>query len=146
MLAAEAGLEVIHPSAKLRGRLDSKIVTTKIGNTRARPQRAQRARLCRGSTTTSESSPDDAGLGDQLVVQTPYGDSGRTTYFINSSADWDKHSEAMADQQLKVMKRIRPLEVCVEAVITEVRNAGWSIRCLARGLPRADAVRGRLVR
>ena len=31
----------------------------------------------------------DAGLGDDLVVQTPYGDSGQTTFFIAYEDDWD---------------------------------------------------------
>ena len=30
------------------------------------------------------------GLGTDLVVQTPYGDSGKTTFFIKSKADFDK--------------------------------------------------------
>jgi biotin carboxylase len=30
--AATAGLEIAHPSAELRRRLDSKIVTTRLGN------------------------------------------------------------------------------------------------------------------
>ena len=35
---------------------------------------------------------DAAGLGDDLVVQTPYGDSGKTTFFIRGSADWDRYA------------------------------------------------------
>ena len=31
-----------------------------------------------------------AGLGDDLVVQTPYGDSGKTTFFIRGERDWDR--------------------------------------------------------
>ena len=27
-----------------------------------------------------------------LVIQTPYGDSGKTTFFISSEADWKRHS------------------------------------------------------
>ena len=34
----------------------------------------------------------EAGLGPDLVVQTPYGDSGKTTFFITSEADWDRDS------------------------------------------------------
>ena len=30
-----------------------------------------------------------AGLGTDLVVQMPYGDSGKTTFFIKSAADFD---------------------------------------------------------
>ena len=58
------------------------------------------------------------GLGDDLVVQTPYGDSGRTTFFVKSAEDWDRYRDDLATQELKVMRRIRPFEVCVEAVIT----------------------------
>ncbi len=116
-LAGEIGLEVIHPSAKLRARLDSKIVTTEIGN-RARVPSVPNV-LARAKTYDElKAHAEKAGLGKQLVVQTPYGDSGRTTYFVNSRDDWDKHAEAMQNEQLKIMKRIRPLEVCVEAVIT----------------------------
>ncbi len=116
-LAEELGLDVIHPTAKLRSRLDSKIVTTRIGN-KARvpsvPNVLGRASTHKELATLAET----AKLGTDLVVQTPYGDSGRTTFFIASRADWKKHAASMVGQQLKVMKRIRPLEVCVEAVIT----------------------------
>jgi biotin carboxylase len=51
-------------------------------------------------------------------VQTPYGDSGRTTFFIASRDDWDKHAEDMTGEQLKVMKRINCRAAAVEAVLT----------------------------
>ena len=60
----------------------------------------------------------NAGLGSDLVVQTPYGDSGKTTFFIKSEADWDKDAELMAAEELKVMKRIRNKAAAVEGVIT----------------------------
>ena len=47
----------------------------------------------------------DAGLGSDLVVQTPYGDSGKTT-FIKQEGDWRRDAENMVDEELKVMKRI----------------------------------------
>ena len=49
---------------------------------------------------------EKAGLGDELVVQTPYGDSGKTTFFISSEADWRKHSADIVGQEIKVMRRI----------------------------------------
>src|SRR4029450_8242533 len=61
---------------------------------------------------------DSAGLGDDLVVQTPYGDSGKTTFFIRGQRDWDKDAGDMADQELKVMRRINCRAAAVEAVIT----------------------------
>jgi biotin carboxylase len=116
-LAAAAGLEVAHPSAELRHRLDSKIVTTQLGNEAGVPS----APNTLGRATSYDelmALADSAGLGDDLVVQTPYGDSGKTTFFICGQRDWDKDAGDMADQELKVMKRINNRAAAVEAVIT----------------------------
>ena len=94
--AAAAGLEIAHPSAELRHRLDSKIVTTQLGNEAGVPS----APNTLGRATTYEelmALAESAGLGDDLVVQTPYGDSGKTTFFIRGQRDWDKNAEDMAD-------------------------------------------------
>ena len=115
--AAAAGLEIAHPSAELRHRLDSKIVTTQLGNEAgvpSAPNTLGRATSYEELTALAES----AGLGDDLVVQTPYGDSGKTTFFIRGERDWDKNAEDMADQELKVMKRINNRAAAVEAVLT----------------------------
>jgi biotin carboxylase len=61
---------------------------------------------------------NDAGLGNDLVVQTPYGDSGRTTFFISSESDWDKYASKMIDEDLKIMKRINHIPGTLEAVAT----------------------------
>ncbi len=116
-LAHKAGLEVIHPSAELRVRLDSKIVTTQLGNEAGVPSVPNT--LGRASSREELLAlADAAGLGDDLVVQTPYGDSGKTTFFISAQADWDRHAKAIVGQELKVMKRINNREVAVEAAIT----------------------------
>jgi biotin carboxylase len=115
--AAECGLEIAHPSAELRHRLDSKIVTTQLGNEAGVPS----APNTLGRATTYEeltALADSAGLGADLVVQTPYGDSGKTTFFIRGERDWDKYADDMADQELKVMKRINNRAAAVEAVLT----------------------------
>jgi hypothetical protein len=52
------------------------------------------------------------------VVQTPYGDSGKTTFFIKSERDWDDYAADIDGQQLKVMKRINNQAAAVEACIT----------------------------
>ena len=61
---------------------------------------------------------EGAGLGTDLVVQTPYGDSGKTTFFIAREADWDKHAGDIVGQDVKIMKRINNRPVAVEAVLT----------------------------
>ena len=115
--AAECGLEIAHPSAELRHRLDSKIVTTQLGNEAGVPSAPNT--LGRATTYAElQELSGAAGLGDDLVVQTPYGDSGKTTFFIRGERDWDKYAEDMADQELKVMKRINCRAAAVEAVLT----------------------------
>jgi biotin carboxylase len=115
--AAAAGLEIAHPSAELRHRLDSKIVTTQLGNEAGVPS----APNTLGRATSYEelaALAQSAQLGDDLVVQTPYGDSGKTTFFIRGERDWARNAEDMVDQELKVMKRINNRALAVEAALT----------------------------
>jgi biotin carboxylase len=115
--AAAAGLEIALPPAELRHRLDSKIVTTQLGNEAGVPS----APNTLGRATSYDelvALAESAGLGDDLVVQTPYGDSGKTTFFVRGQRDWDKGAEDMAHQELKVMKRINNRAAAVEAVLT----------------------------
>ncbi len=116
-LAAELGLDVAFPRAALRHRLDSKIETTRLGNDAgvpSVPNTMGRGTDYRGLRTLA----DAEGLGHDLVVQTPYGDSGQTTFFIANEADWARHEKKIAGQQIKVMKRIEPRELAIEGVIT----------------------------
>jgi biotin carboxylase len=115
--AAAAGLEVAHPSAELRHRLDSKIVTTQLGNEAGVPSAPNTLGWARTYAELTALA-QQAGLGDDLVVQTPYGDSGKTTFFIQSERDWDRYAGDIVDQELKVMKRITCRAAAVEAVIT----------------------------
>jgi len=118
-LAAEAGLTIAHPPAALRHRIDSKIVTTQLGNDAGVPSVPNV--LGRASTYAELSAlAGGAGLGADLVVQMPYGDSGKTTFFIRSAADWDRYAakDPLHEHELKVMKRIDHRAVAVEAVLT----------------------------
>ena len=51
-------------------------------------------------------------------MQTPYGDSGKTTFFIRGESDWERNAEDMVGQELKVMKRINNRALAVEAALT----------------------------
>ena len=116
-ICAELGYDLILPSAALREHLDSKIVTTKLGNEAGVPSVPNvltRVEDWDGLVAAAQ----EAGLGDELVVQTPYGDSGKTTFFIASEADWKKHSADIVGQDIKVMRRINNQPVAVEAVLT----------------------------
>ena len=116
-LCAKIDLEVALPRAELRTRLDSKIETTRLGN---------EAGVTSAPNVMGEAETYDelmalaasAGIGSDLVVQTPYGDSGRTTFFINSEDDWDKYEAKIVDQHLKVMKRLNHLPGTIEGCAT----------------------------
>lgn len=116
-LAAELGQKIALPPAKLRKHIDSKIITTKLGNEagiKSAPNIMGRAKTYPALLKLAAS----ARLGTDLVVQTPYGDSGRTTFFIASEEDWNKYAEDIVDEQLKVMRRINHLPGTLEAVAT----------------------------
>jgi hypothetical protein len=116
-ICKELGYDLILPPASLRQHLDSKIVTTQLGNEAGAPSVPNvltRVDDWAGLTAAAEK----AGLGDELVIQTPYGDSGKTTFFISSEADWRKHSTDIVGEQIKVMRRINNRPVAVEAVLT----------------------------
>ena len=116
-ICKELGYDLILPPASLREHLDSKIVTTQLGNEAGAPSVPNvltRVEDWAGLTAAAEK----AGLGDELVVQTPYGDSGKTTFFISSEADWRKHSSDIVGEEIKVMRRINNRPVAVEAVLT----------------------------
>lgn len=116
-LASEAGLEVAFPPAALRHRLDSKVVTTQLGDEAGVPSVPNV--LGRASSYgVLHALSAGAGLGHDLVVQTPYGDSGQTTFFIASAADWDEHADQLVGEELKVMTRINCREAAMEGVIT----------------------------
>lgn len=116
-LAGEIGLEVAFPPAALRHRLDSKIVTTQIADEAGVPSVPNVIGKA-GSYQDLLSLARGAGLGSDLVVQTPYGDSGHTTFFVADGGDWKEHEEEIVGQDVKVMRRIEPRECAIEGVIT----------------------------
>jgi biotin carboxylase len=113
----ELGYQLILPPDSLRRRLDSKIVTTQLGNEAGAPSVPNVLGKADNYTQLRRLASKQK-LGTDLVVQTPYGDSGKTTFFIKSKADWDKNADDMTGQQLKVMKRINNKAAAVEACIT----------------------------
>ena len=116
-ICAELGYQLILPPHALRRRLDSKIVTTVLGNEASAPSvpnvlgRAESYQELIALSTAH-------GLGSDLVVQMPYGDSGKTTFFIAEETDWAAYAEEIVGEDLKVMKRINNRAAAVEAVIT----------------------------
>ncbi|MFT4647577.1 MAG: hypothetical protein ACI87O_001345 [Planctomycetota bacterium] len=115
-LAEKLGLEVCFPSASMRISMDNKVNTNRI---------AEKAKV--PCVPYVLSPVNDYGhlcevskhLGDQLVVQTPFGDSGHTTFFISNAEEYAQHAdEIQAEKEVKIMKRIRCSGSAVEACVT----------------------------
>ncbi|MGE0295197.1 biotin carboxylase [Pseudonocardia sp.] len=116
-ICRELGYELILPSHALRTRLDSKLTTTRLGNEAGAPS-VPNVIAEVGSWESLVKVATDAGLGTDLVVQTAYGDSGKTTFFLSAEEDWDRHADDIVGQEVKVMKRINNRAAAVEAVLT----------------------------
>ncbi|MCV7300379.1 biotin carboxylase [Mycobacterium barrassiae] len=140
-ICEELGYDLILPAASLRERLDSKIVTTQLGNEAGAPSVPNVLTRVDGWDGL-RAEAEKAGLGDELVVQTPYGDSGKTTFFISSEADWRKHSADIVGQEIKVMRRINNRPVAVEAVLTRCGTIVGPFMSELIGYPELTPARG----
>lgn len=114
-LCAELGLEVCFPSAKLRTAIDNKIETTRLGN---RAGVKSVPNILTRVTDYADLRKKTKKLGKDLVIQTAYGDSGHTTFFVSTKGDWEKCAkEVTGEDVVKVMQRIKcrgaALEACV---------------------------------
>ncbi|MGD9310907.1 MAG: hypothetical protein PVG51_17320, partial [Desulfosarcina sp.] len=116
-LAQKVGLEIALPPADLRMRLDSKIVTTQLAND-AGVATVPNVLGLASSYPELVKLCQENGLGDDTVVQTPYGDSGQTTFFIKDESGWNRCARQLVDQPLKIMKRIDHIPYTLEAVAT----------------------------
>lgn len=117
-LAKEIGLKVWFPKAKLRNRMDDKIETVRIGNKAGVPSVPNQ--LVRVKSYADLTKKTQEKLGTDLVVQTAYGDSGHTTFFIKNEADFDKHKDEILEaDEVKVMKRINCRGSAIEACATQ---------------------------
>ncbi|QQS55691.1 MAG: biotin carboxylase [Candidatus Competibacteraceae bacterium] len=133
-LCQELGIEIWFPPANLRSRCDNKMETVRIGNMAGVPSAPN-------ALSKVESYPHlcalakEHHLGNDWVIQTAFGDSGHTTFFISSEEDWNKYAgEIVCDPEVKIMKRLNcrgsTLEACttrkgtiVGPLLTEVVGA-----------------------
>src|SRR5208283_3918538 len=101
-----------------RNRLGSKIVMTRLADEAGVPS-VPHAIGRAGSYDELQALAQSAGLGDDLVVEAAYGNAGSATFFVRGERDWDHCAADVAGQQeVKVMKRIRNVEVCIEGTVT----------------------------
>ena len=116
-LCNDLGLDVWFPSAELRQKLDNKIETVRIGDRAGVPSVPNiLARVSSYEELVDVSEP----LGSDLVLQSAFGDSGKTTYFISNEQEWDKYSaEIIEEPEMKIMKRVNCRGSAIEACTTK---------------------------
>ena len=118
-LAKELGCEVWFPKASLRNRVDNKIETVRIGNKAGVPSVPNTLSEVESYEHLQEICKE-AKLGTDLVLQSAYGDSGHTTFFIANAADFRKHEHEIVGQgEIKIMKRITCRGSAIEACATK---------------------------
>lgn len=115
-ICRQLGLKVAFPPAELRSRMDNKIETVRIGNKVGVPSVPNVLARVGSYQELLEVSRD---LGTDLVVQTAYGDSGHTTFFVANEDDYYKVAEEIeAEPEVKIMKRINCRGSAIEACTT----------------------------
>ncbi len=115
-LCEELGLDICFPSAKLRTQVDDKLETTRIGN---RAGIASVPNVLAKVESYGQLRDVAASLGRELVLQTAYGDSGHTTFFIANEEEFRRHEADIVEApEVKIMKRIRCRGAAQEACVT----------------------------
>lgn len=115
-LAKELNLEVCFPSAEMRNMMDNKVNTNRIAEKAGVP--------CVPYVLSNVSNYDhlqkiSSKLGNDLVIQTPFGDSGHTTFFISNEEEYNKYADEIEkEDEVKIMKRINCKGSAIEACVT----------------------------
>lgn len=117
-LAEQLGGTVWFPSAELRTNCDNKIETVRIGDKAGVPSVPNTLSVIEDYDHLKEVC-DKAKIGHDVVLQSAFGDSGHTTFFIKSEDDFRKHEHEIVGQgEIKVMKRINCRGSAIEACAT----------------------------
>lgn len=111
-------LSICLPKFETVKKIDSKIFTTQLGN-KAQVPSVPNVLAKVDNFKTLQTLARKHQLGDAWVVQTAYGDSGKTTFFIASEEDYKKHAKEIESETLvKIMKRIRCTSTAIEGCAT----------------------------
>lgn len=111
-------LDIILPPNQLVREIDSKIITTEIGN-QAGVRSVPNVLAHVSSFAELQRLAHIANLGERWVVQTAFGDSGKTTFFIASADDYQAvASKIEAEETVKIMRWVRCTGTAIEACAT----------------------------
>ena len=117
-ICKDLNLKICFPSAKLRARMDDKLVTTRIAN-EAGVKSVPNAMGRVTGYASLRALAKRHRLGEKLVIQTAYGDSGQTTFFVSSERDYGKYADQIErEKEVKVMKHVRCRGSALEACVT----------------------------
>ncbi len=115
---SELGMYLIMPPNERVKFIDNKINTTEIGNNVNVPS-VPNALVKISSYRHLKSVIEKYNLSNDVVIQTAYGDSGKTTFFISNEEQYQQYADQIeAENQVKVMKHIKCLQVAMEACTT----------------------------
>ncbi len=116
-LSKKLGLDVAFPSAEMRISMDNKVNTNRIAE---KAGVACVPNILHNVKNYQHLREVSAHLGNDLVVQTPFGDSGHTTFFISNEEEYNKYKEEIeAESEVKIMKRIKCYGSAIEACVTQ---------------------------
>lgn len=115
-LAKKLGLEIMFPPAKMRTLMDNKVNTNRIAEKAGVPCVPYVLSTVEDYAHLNKISKI---LGTDLVIQTPFGDSGHTTFFISNEKEFKKYEEEIIkEKEVKIMKRINCKGSAIEACVT----------------------------
>jgi biotin carboxylase len=115
-ICEQLGLRIAFPPAELRSRMDNKIETVRIGNKAGVPSVPNVLAKVNSYAHLQEVSEE---LGTDLVIQSAFGDSGHTTYFVSNEDEYYRYAEEIeAEPEVKIMKRINCRGSAIEACST----------------------------
>lgn len=141
-LAQEIGCKVWFPKARLRNKIDNKIETVRIGNKAGVPSVPNTLAKLNDYKQLIKIATD-AGLGRDLVLQSAYGDSGHTTFFIKGEQDFKRHAGDIVDHgEIKIMKRINCRGAAIEACATKNGTIVGPLMTELVGFPELTPYRG----
>ncbi len=116
-ICKELGVDVWFPKASLRKKIDHKIETVRIGDAAGVPSVPNVLSKIKDWEHLQEVAKP---VGSDLVLQSAFGDSGHTTFFIKSKKDFLRYeSEIVGHGEIKIMKRINNRGTAVEACVTK---------------------------
>ncbi|MES2208031.1 MAG: hypothetical protein V4525_14695 [Pseudomonadota bacterium] len=112
------GLDICFPSAELRRQFDDKCVGNRLAE-EVSVLPVPYITIPVQDFKSLREQADKAGLGQDLVIQTPHGDSGQTTFFISSIEEYQPYAHSIESaKEVRIMKRLLCRSIAVEGCIT----------------------------